>query len=77
MITFRTMKVDDIAAGLSLCRAAGWNQRLQDWELFLTMSPEGCRVALDESGKIVGTVTTVRYENHFSWVGMVDRKSVV
>ena len=71
MITFRTMKVDDIPAGLSLCRSARWNQRLQDWELFLNMSPEGCRVALDESGTVVGTVTTVRYENHFSWIGMV------
>lgn len=71
MITFRTMRSDDIPAGLSLCRAAGWNQLSRDWELFLNVSPNDCRVAVDDSGKVVGTVTTVRYEDHFSWIGMV------
>jgi GNAT superfamily N-acetyltransferase len=71
MTTFRTMRSDDIPAGLSLCRAAGWNQLSRDWELFVNVSPEGCRVAIDDSGKVVGTVTTVRYEDRFSWIGMV------
>jgi len=71
MITFRTMRRDDIPAGLSLCRAAGWNQLARDWELFLKVSPDDCRVAVDDSGKVVGTVTTVRYGDHFSWIGMV------
>ena len=71
MTTFRTMRIDDIPAGLSLCRAAGWNQLSRDWELFVNVSPEGCRVAIDDSGKVVGTVTTVRYEDRFSWIGMV------
>ena len=71
MITFRTMRRDDIAAGLSLCRAAGWNQLSRDWQLFLNLSPDDCRVAVDDSGKVVGTVTTVRYGDHFSWIGMV------
>jgi GNAT superfamily N-acetyltransferase len=71
MITFRQMKSADIPAGLSLCRAAGWNQLSRDWELFLQMSPEGCLVAIDPDGKVVGTVTTVQYQNHFSWIGMV------
>ena len=65
------MRSDDIPAGLSLCRAAGWNQLSRDWELFVNVSPEGCRVAIDDSGKVVGTVTTVRYEDRFSWIGMV------
>ena len=71
MITFRTMRSDDIPAGLSLCRSANWNQLSGDWELFLKLSPGGCRVAVDDSGNVVGTVTTVRYEDHFSWIGMV------
>ena len=39
MITFRQMESADIPAGLSLCRAAGWNQLSRDWELFLRLSP--------------------------------------
>jgi ribosomal protein S18 acetylase RimI-like enzyme len=54
-----------------LCRLAGWNQLARDWELFLTLNPDGCKVALDETGKIVGTVTTLPYQDHFTWVGMV------
>ena len=61
----------DIPAGLALCRSAGWNQTPKDWELFLELSPDGCRVAVDEEGEVRGTVTTVRYEDHFSWIGMV------
>jgi len=61
----------DIPAGLSLCRAAGWNQIDADWELFLRLSPHGCRVAVDEEGHVRGTVTTVRYQDCFSWIGMV------
>lgn len=71
MVLYRPMKPADIPAGLSLCRAAGWNQVSRDWELFLNLHPEGCRVAVDEEGKVAGTVATVRYEDHFSWIGMV------
>jgi len=71
MITFRQMKTVDIPGGLSLCRSAGWNQLSRDWDLFLQLSPDGCRVAIDPEGNVVGTVTTVRYQNHFSWIGMV------
>jgi predicted N-acetyltransferase YhbS len=71
MITFRTMRNDDIPAGLALCRSANWNQLARDWELFISVSPGGCRVAIDDAGNVVGTVTTVRYDDHFSWIGMV------
>ena len=70
MITFRTMKPADIDAGLSLCRSAKWNQVSRDWEIFLRLSPDGCRVAVKDD-RIVGTVTTVRYQNSFCWIGMV------
>ncbi|QQS48515.1 MAG: GNAT family N-acetyltransferase [Acidobacteriota bacterium] len=69
-IGFRVMRPGDIPAGLRLCRAARWNQTERDWELFLGLSPEGCRVAVRED-RVIGTVTTVRYEDRFAWIGMV------
>jgi ribosomal protein S18 acetylase RimI-like enzyme len=61
----------DVPAGLSLCRSAGWNQTAEDWELFLKLSPAGCCAAVDDDGRVRGTVATVRYEDRFSWIGMV------
>ncbi|MGH9839224.1 MAG: GNAT family N-acetyltransferase [Blastocatellia bacterium] len=68
-IRYRNMTRADIASGLELCRASRWNQAAWDWELFLRLSPSGCRVAVRD-GRVVGTVTTVRYEDRFSWIGM-------
>lgn len=69
-VILREMLQSDIAAGLALCRQSRWNQLSSDWELFLALSPRGCRVAVLED-RVVGTVTTVRYEDRFSWIGMV------
>jgi GNAT superfamily N-acetyltransferase len=69
-IGFRTMQQSDIEAGLRLCRAARWNQTSRDWEMFLKLGPAGCRVAVKNEA-VIGTVTTVRYEDRFSWIGMV------
>lgn len=71
MIAYRNMRPEDIPAGLSLCRSAGWNQLERDWQLFLKMNPQGCRVGVDESGRVAGTVTTVPYQHYFTWIGMV------
>ena len=69
-VRFRDMTTADIAAGLELSRAARWNQTERDWELFLRLSPEGCRVAV-LGERVVGTVATARYEDRFAWIGMV------
>ena len=69
-VEFRDLTIDDVPAGLRLCRHAGWNQLAADWELFLNLSPSGCRAAV-QGGHVVGTVTTVNYENRFAWIGMV------
>jgi GNAT superfamily N-acetyltransferase len=69
-IQFRMMTTADIPVGLELCRLARWNQLQRDWELFLHLSPKGCRVAVKD-GRVVGTVTTVSYQDRFSWIGMV------
>ena len=71
MIAYREMTAVDIPAGLNLCRLAGWNQLARDWELFLQINSKGCRVGVDDAGNVIGTVTTIPYENHFTWVGMV------
>ena len=71
MIAYREMTAADIPAGLNLCRLARWNQLARDWELFLQINGKGCRVGLDDDGNVIGTVTTIPYENHFTWVGMV------
>lgn len=70
-VCLRVMRPDDIPAGLLLCRASGWNQVARDWELFLALSPDGCRVAVDERGRVVGSVATLRYGTSFSWIAMV------
>jgi GNAT superfamily N-acetyltransferase len=67
---FREMRPADIAVGLELCRASRWNQLGRDWECFLKLSPTGCRVAVKDD-RVIGTVATVRYQDRFSWVGMV------
>src|SRR5688500_8612226 len=70
-VRLRLLRRQDIPSGLRLCRAAGWNQLASDWELFLECSPEGCHAAIDDSGEVVGTVTTIRYGRAFSWIAMV------
>lgn len=69
-VYLRTMTEDDFAAGVDLCRKAGWNQLEEDWRMFYRANPEGCFVA-QSRGKVTGTVTTINYENKCSWVGMV------
>jgi GNAT superfamily N-acetyltransferase len=69
-ISFRTMQQPDIEAGLRLCRIAHWNQTSRDWEMFLKLDSAGCRVAVKDEA-VIGTVTTARYGDRFSWIGMV------
>jgi ribosomal protein S18 acetylase RimI-like enzyme len=60
----------DIPAGMQLKEIARWNQAEADWELFLSVNPEGCFVSEVDS-RVVGTVTTSVYEDRFAWIGMV------
>lgn len=71
MISFRNLVETDMNAALALCRAAGWNQRVEDWNLFLTLNPSGCRACVNDDGNLVGTVTTLRYHDRFAWIGML------
>ncbi len=64
------MTRQDIPAGLRLCRASRWNQLESDWAAFLGLNPTGCRVA-EKDGQVIGTVTTIRYQDRFSWLAMM------
>lgn len=59
-----------IEDGLSLCRKNNWNQVENDWRLLLELSPDGCRAV--KYGEItIGSVSTISYQQLFSWVGML------
>jgi GNAT superfamily N-acetyltransferase len=60
----------DIPDGMELKGYANWNQTEADWEFFLSANPKGCFVA-EEAGRVVGTVTSIIYEERFAWIGMV------
>jgi len=60
----------DLPFGHFLNTQAGWNQTASDWDLLLSLSPGGSFLAC-LNGQKAGTVTTIRYDDQFSWVGMV------
>jgi len=64
------MRPEDIPAGMRLKESAGWNQTEDDWRLFLEASPGGCFAAVLD-GVVIGTVTTIRYGETLSWIGMM------
>ena len=66
----RVMTEQDVSGGLRLNTLSGWNQTAADWRRFLKNSPLGCFV-MEHDGKVVGTATTILFENRFAWIGMV------
>lgn len=60
----------DIPEAVRLKEIARWNQTAVDWERLLSASPEGCFVA-EHDGRVIGTSTTIVYENRFAWIGML------
>jgi GNAT superfamily N-acetyltransferase len=69
-ITCRQMTAADLDDCLALAAGAGWNQRREDWLLFLEFEPDACFVAETE-GRLVATTTAIRYGTRFAWIGMV------
>jgi GNAT superfamily N-acetyltransferase len=67
---FRIMTEQDVPAGLRLNTLSGWNQTAADWHRFLSNSPRGCFV-MEHDSKVVGTATTLAYQNRVAWIGMV------
>ena len=65
----RAMTTEDIAGGLRLCRASGWNQLEEDWRLFVESSGSG-GLLIERAGKILGTAAYMRYDA-LAWVAMM------
>ena len=54
MIRIRPMTSADLALGLRLSGAAGWNQIEADWRRLWDLQPDGCFVA-EQDGVVLGT----------------------
>jgi GNAT superfamily N-acetyltransferase len=63
------MAADDIAGGLRLCRASGWNQLEEDWHVFVD-SPDSGALLIERGGNVLGTAAYVRYDA-LAWVAMM------
>jgi len=69
-LELRDMTEADLADGLRLSRASGWNQTLEDWRLLLASGPGLFRVGV-ESGRVVASGGAVRYGNALAWICMI------
>ena len=65
----RLLTPTDLTAAFSLSEAAGWNQRLDDWQMLLRLAPAGSFAAIADS-RIVGTAIGVNYGT-FGWIAMM------
>jgi GNAT superfamily N-acetyltransferase len=64
------MTAADVAAGLRLSRASGWNQTDSDWQLLLSLGPGLFRVAV-EAEQIVATGGAALYGDELAWICMI------
>jgi GNAT superfamily N-acetyltransferase len=68
-LTIRRMSIQDIPAGLCLCRASGWNQVEEDWRQFLTSNGSAGFLA-ERDGQVLGSVAIIRHEP-VVWIAMM------
>jgi len=69
-LDFRDMTEADLADGLRLSRASGWNQALADWRVLLSLGRGLFRVAVLD-GRVVATGGAVRYGDALAWICMI------
>jgi GNAT superfamily N-acetyltransferase len=68
-VVLRAMAAGDIAGGMRLCGASGWNQLTEDWRLFLD-SPGSGGFLIERAGKVLGTAAYMRYDA-LAWIAMM------
>ena len=66
----RLLTLADVAAGMRLKEAAGWNQTEADWRNVLTLAPESC-FGIECDGELRATTTAICYGRELAWIGMV------
>ncbi len=70
VLAIERLALDDVAGGLALSDAAGWNQSADDWAFFIAQGETfGMR---DDTGRIVATAAALPYEgasagSRWSW----------
>jgi len=69
MIHVREFTTNDLAFGMRLKTAAGWNQMEADWKRAFELEPHGCFVA-EYEGRPAGTTTTCVFGD-VAWIAMV------
>ena len=67
--TLRAMTVADIAGGLRLSHASGWNQLADDWRVFIETPGSGAFL-VERDGAVLGTSAYIRYDS-LAWVAMM------
>jgi len=69
VLAIERLGLDDVAGGLALSDAAGWNQNADDWSLFIVAGAAfGVR---DESGALIATAAALPYDAATGWISMV------
>lgn len=69
-VHFREMTEADVASGLRLSQASGWNQTADDWHLLLALGQGLFRVGVAD-GRVVASGGAVRYGDALAWVCMI------
>ena len=69
VLAIERLTLDDVAGGLALSDAAGWNQSADDWSLFIAAGAAfGVR---DETGALIATAAALPYDAATGWISMV------
>jgi len=69
VLAIEPLAADDVAGGLALSDAAGWNQSADDWSFFIAAGAAfGVR---DEAGALIATAAALPYDAATGWISMV------
>ncbi|MEN6516804.1 MAG: GNAT family N-acetyltransferase [Methanospirillum sp.] len=68
-VTVRRMSRDELGIAIDLAGDEGWNPGLYDAETFWEADPGGF-FALEHDGRVIGTVSVVRYGDGFAFGGL-------
>jgi hypothetical protein len=68
-LAIERIRAAEVAGGLALSDAAGWNQTADDWAFFIA---EGEAIGVrDDTGRLVASAATLPYEGGVGWIAMV------
>ena len=69
VLAIERLAAHDVAGGLALSDAAGWNQTADDWSFFISAGAAlGVR---DEAGALIATAAALPYDAANGWISMV------